>query len=267
MTTLEEVKSMQNQGIVEEQIVQALREKGRSYREIADALAQSRIKAAVEQPLEPEAGNYYPDTQSTEGMQQSIMTLPPAPIQTPQQQEPYQDNSPIIPQYQEQPLPVPMPQSESQQQYPQSQFSPQTQEQYPSSAYDASQQYAQSSSISQDIVSEIADQIVTEKFSEIKKHLEKVIDFRTSIDSKVESIDDRLKRIEKVIDTLQSSVLRKVGDYVTNVQDLKSELVETQKTFSKLLPERKHTQSQRHHNSQEHHPQNHPQSQHHEHKK
>ena len=258
MTTLEEVKSMQNQGIVEEQIVQALREKGRSYREIADALAQSRIKAAVEQPLEPEAGNYYPDTQSTEGMQQSIMTLPPAPIQTPQQQEPYQDNSPIIPQYQEQPLPVPMPQSESQpQQYPQSQFSPQTQEQYPSSAYDTSQQYSQSSSISPDIVSEIADQIVTEKFSEIKKHLEKVIDFRTSIDSKVESIDDRLKRIEKVIDTLQSSVLRKVGDYVTNVQDLKSELIETQKTFAKLLPEHK----------KPHLPQHHTQSQHHEHKK
>ena len=264
MTTLEEVKSMQNQGIVEEQIVQALREKGRSYREIADALAQSRIKAAVEQPLEPEAGNYYPDTQSTEGMQQSIMTLPPAPIQTPQQQEPYQDNSPIIPQYQEQPLPVPMPQSESQpQQYPQSQFSPQTQEQYPSSAYDTSQQYSQSSSISQDIVSEIADQIVTEKFSEIKKHLEKVIDFRTSIDSKVESIDDRLKRIEKVIDTLQSSVLRKVGDYVTNVQDLKSELIETQKTFAKLLPEHKKRHLPQHHTQSQHHEHN----QHHEHKK
>lgn len=266
MTTLEEVKSMQNQGIVEEQIVQALREKGRSYREIADALAQSRIKAAVEQPLEPEAGNYYPDTQSTEGMQQSIMTLPPAPTQTPQQQEPYQDNSPIISPSQEQQLPVPMPQSESQpQQYPQSQFSPQTQDQYPPSAYDTSQQYSQSSSISQDIVSEIADQIVTEKFSEIKKHLEKVIDFRTSIDSKVESIDDRLKRIEKVIDTLQSSVLRKVGDYVTNVQDLKSELIETQKTFAKLLPEHKsHHNAPQHHQEHHHNPQH---SQNHEHKK
>ena len=58
---------------------------------------------------------------------------------------------------------------------------------------------------------------------------------KTEIDARTESIEERLKRIEKIIDSLQVSVLRKVGDYVTNVDDIKKELIETQKTIGKVL--------------------------------
>ena len=95
------------------------------------------------------------------------------------------------------------------------------------------------SGISSDVITEISEQVVEEKLSETRKHLEKVIDFKTVIEAKTESLNERLKRMEKIIDTLQSSVLRKVGDYVTNVDDIKKELIETQKTFSKLVPKLK----------------------------
>jgi len=90
------------------------------------------------------------------------------------------------------------------------------------------QQY---SSMSSDTVSEIAEEVVAEKFFNIKKELEKVIEFRTEVQAKMEYLDERLKRIEKIIDRLQLSVLQKVGDYMTNVEDIKKELDEVQKTF------------------------------------
>jgi UDP-glucose 4-epimerase len=53
-------------------------------------------------------------------------------------------------------------------------------------------------------------------------------------DCPIEYIDERLSRIEKIIDRLQLSILQRVGEYVTNVEDIKKELVETQKSFKSL---------------------------------
>jgi hypothetical protein len=226
MTLSEEVRSLQQQGLSDEQIIQSMRDRNVSYREIADALAQSRIKAAVEDsPQDPNAysapspSGEFAGAHSTEGMQPSIMTAPnmgrpelaaPSPSQ----------NYPDTPAQQEYNAPYADPYSQYQ------------------------QPMMPSTGASPDMISEIADQIMTEKLGDIRKHLEKIIDMKTTFDSKVEYIDERLKKIEKVIDTLQTSVLRKVGDYVTNVADLKSELIETQKTFNKLLPSRNKPQAQ-----------------------
>ena len=92
----------------------------------------------------------------------------------------------------------------------------------------------------------------------IKTDLEKVIDFKTTIDSKIESIGDRLKRLEKIIDRLQLSVLQKVGDYITNVDEIKNELVEMEKSFKSL-----HTHHVSSSHPQSQHNQNKQQNQHH----
>jgi hypothetical protein len=83
MTLSEEVRSLQQQGLSDEQIIQSMRDRNVSYREIADALAQSRIKAAVEDsPQDPNAysapspSGEFAGAHSTEGMQPSIMTAP-----------------------------------------------------------------------------------------------------------------------------------------------------------------------------------------------
>jgi len=121
-----------------------------------------------------------------------------------------------------------------------------TQEEYgqyqgyePGYEYQPYESYEYQGGISPDTITEISEQVVSERISELRKHLEKVVDFKTTMEAKTESIEERLKRIEKIIDTLQSSVLRKVGDYVTNIEDIKKELIETQKSFTKLVPEMK----------------------------
>lgn len=229
MTLLEEVRGMQQQAMSDEQIVQAMRERGASYRDIADALAQTKIKAAVEQPdADPQAYGEAPAPTSPEGMQASLMgpSQDFQDSQQPQELAPPSPNQPYAPApSQDYPAYAPDSYGQTYQQYPQQNTSP-------------------------DLITEIAEQVMAEKLGEIRKQLEKIADMRTSVESRIEFLDDRLKKIEKTIDVLQSSVLRKVGDYVTNIQDIKTELIETQKTFAKLAGRKQNTP---HHNPNTHH--------------
>lgn len=224
MPTLDEVKKMQQQGFSESEIIKALREQGKSYKEISEALSQSKIRAAIEAPpvnfnnnqdfpQEPEipVPSPYENTLPDQTAETDLKDLPPL-----SQSEEYSDE-----QY-----------GKFQEQYPESD----TYNQDYQSEQPYNQRYEYQSPISTDTITEIAEQVMSEKLSDLRKALDKVLDFRTVTESKIESVDERLKRIEKIIDTLQSSVLKKVGDYITNVNDIKKELIETQKSFSKAIP-------------------------------
>src|SRR3989338_686884 len=93
--------------------------------------------------------------------------------------------------------------------------------------------------MSSDVISEVAEQIVTEKLSAMHDKLEQAIDFRNIADARISSLNERLIRIEKIIDRLQLSLLQKVGEYVNDVSELKGELSETQKSFKTLLSKKK----------------------------
>ena len=224
MSTLDEVKQMQIQGLPEDQIVKTLQDKGVPYKDISEALSQSRIKAAVEDPipnnqapLAPEAPiPNTPQTPGIPGMKQSLLQTEVPPDTSQETQEYVPTASSDYGAYAEQ---------------------------YPS--YDYSEG-AYGGGVSPDVITEISEQIVSEHMGELRKNYEKFVDFKISIETKTESLEERLKRIEQIINTLQTSVLRKVGDYVTNVSDIKRELIATQKSFTKLLPEikkgaKKHT--------------------------
>ncbi len=125
------------------------------------------------------------------------------------------------------------------------------------SGFDESSQYSPySSGISPETITEIAESVALEKISPITRKIEKIIDFKTTFEAKISSIDDRLKKIEKIIESLQLSILERVGKYVNDVSDLKKELIETQKTFSS-----KHNQHPQH--SQNPHPHSNPHQKHH----
>jgi len=245
MTALEEVKKMQEQGVGENEIIQSLQQNGMKYKEISEALAQSRIKAAIEEPttanLAPVAPVKVPSSEivppqknqlqigEMSEMQKSVLESPgEMPLAQPRQDQQMDSEEYIPPSQESSPPEGTMPMGE---------YSPQAPtegQQYEYPSYDPS-----IGGLSSDIITEISEQVVSERLSEIRKPLEKVIDFKTTIEAKTESIEERLKRIEKIIDVLQSSILRKVGDYVTNVDDIKKELIETQKSFSRLLPKLK----------------------------
>ena len=170
---------------------------------------QDSIKAAVISA---------PQESSEDGMHSSMMT-PSEAMQT-----------------QEESIPAPEPSGQSNEQQTYTEPYSQTGYQNNQPAYP---QYQQSYSMSPDTITEISEQVASEKLSQIKDELEKILDFRSTIESKISYLDERLKKIEKIIDRLQLSVLQKVGEYVNNVSDLKNEVVETQKSFKSLLDKHK----------------------------
>jgi hypothetical protein len=202
---------MQSQGMDEQSIIVAMQGKGVSYRDISDALSQSKIKAAVTGQYNENLDSGYIETNSTpqvqsEGMQASIM-------QNPQNQ--YEEQFPA--------------------------YDQNAHVQQPGQDYSRGNSDYIPASLSSDTITEISEQIVSEKLTDVRKKMEKIISSKNELDARTDSIEERLKRIEKIIDTLQTSVLRKVGDYVTNVDDIKKELVETQKTIGKVLSSKHHS--------------------------
>ncbi len=115
-------------------------------------------------------------------------------------------------------------------QFPEDNFEPQQQEQeiptqkpqqefYPQQDY---QNYSQTTDT--DTLIEIAGQVVEEKLKPVLKKLNEVNEFKVVSQLKLEHLENRLKRIEDVIDTIYSAVLNKVGAYGKDLENVKKEL-------------------------------------------
>lgn len=121
------------------------------------------------------------------------------------------------------PYPVPQAQPEAQPLYA-------DQQQY----QDPTQYAYNGGGVSGDTITEIAEQVVAEKMNRVENAFNQLSLFKGTSEAQLRSLDERLKRIENIIDKLQLSLLQRVGDYLTNVEDVKRELIETQKTVKSM---------------------------------
>jgi hypothetical protein len=168
-------------------------------------------------PTEYSAGN-----RGTEGMQPSMLV----------KGDQYQDGKEIPTEYSAAPS-----SGQDQGSYPQGMETSQVGGPGDAYAQDVYQQYQPyQEAMSSDVITEISEQVVSEKLSAMQDKLEKALDFRTIAETKISSLNERLRRIEQILDRLQLSILQKVGDYVNDVKDIKNELIETQRTFGKVVP-------------------------------
>ncbi len=207
MSVLEQVIKMRNQGIPEGQIVNDLSQGGISPREINDALRQAQIKNAVSSSME-----------GSDELQPSIMPEEetPTPI--------YENHGTYQPKVYE-------PQQEFA--IPQEEYVPQQQEQYyaPSAGYE---QYAPIG-MDTDTIMEISDQIFSDKIKKFQKQLDATSEAEIVLQTKIENILERLKKMETIMDKLQIAILEKVGSYGQNLEGIKKEMSMMQESFSKMI--------------------------------
>lgn len=211
MGILEQTIKMKEEGIPEEEIIDELSRQGISPREIDDTLKQAQIKYAV-------------SNQEGNEESQSSMAGVPSPDDT-YQPRGYgnQQEQGYIPQ-QEEYAPVP------QQEYPQIQ----EQQYYQPGGYE---QYSPAG-IDTDTIMEIADQIFSDKIKNIKKLLDATSEAAIILQTKMENISERVKKIEATIDKLQIAILEKVGSYGRNLEGIKKEMSMMQDSFSKMISPR-----------------------------
>src|SRR3972149_1942904 len=227
MGVLEQIMQMRNQGISDQEIVSQLEEQGINPRMINDALNQANIKSAV-----GGIGDVGAQMEYSEGV----------PLPQGGQEQGYQAKSEeyaddfYTPQ-------EGYSQAQAQQYAPGSSSGSGYQEIYPQE-----QGYAGTDA---DTMVEIAQQVCSEKIKKIQQQLEGMNEFRTLYQKKTDSISERLRRIESIIDRLQSTILEKVGSYGEGIESVKKELSMMQDTYGKIVgavAERHHApSSQTHH--------------------
>ncbi len=204
MATLDQVIKLQQEGKSNNEIMAQLQNKGISPSEINNAINQANIKNAVSPPEQPEQPQQQPEV--NQEMQPSIMPTPTAPTQ----QEYYE----------------PQPQQEQpQQEY----YTPQPQ------AYEGQDSYLQSGNYEAGTISEIAEQVAIEKLEEYKTKVGDLVSFKNQIQTEVENIDDRLKRMENSIGQIQQAVLGKIGEFGENYATIHKDLENLHGTVAKLM--------------------------------
>jgi DNA-binding transcriptional MerR regulator len=84
-------------------------------------------------------------------------------------------------------------------------------------------------------ITEIAQQVVSEKFKEYNQKTGDMAVFKTMIQDKVNIIEQRLKRIEDNFDKLQHAIIQKIGEFGENTNIIRRDLEGLHNTTSKLM--------------------------------
>ncbi|MBU2562267.1 MAG: hypothetical protein KKF68_01235 [Nanoarchaeota archaeon] len=229
MGVLDQITQMRNKGIPEEEIIQNLQETGISPKAINDALSQSRIKKAV-------------SGENEEEMQESIMDSAPSMPYSEPSSGGYTPSTEEIP---EEDIYYP----------PQQEEGGYAQDYYPEETYEG---YAPAIGADADTIIEISEQVFSEKIQKIQKQIEDFSEFRTLAQTRIESISERIKRIETTIDKLQINILEKIGFYGKDIGGIKKEMEMMQDSFGKIVnplldkTERKHASHTTHPTKKKH---------------
>lgn len=203
MGALDQIMQMKQAGLSEQEILNRLQEQGISPNSITDAFSQARIKDVVEGEREMQEDDF------------------------PERPSPFSSPAPEIyaPSAQEMPSPFYPPQESS---YSQPQ---EPEAYYPQEGYENSQ-----TGVGTDTIIEIAEQVYEEKIKKLSQQISNFKEFSAISETKFSNFENRLKRIESVIENLQIKILEKVGSYGEGLESIKKEMTMMQDSFSKTLP-------------------------------
>lgn len=235
MSTLEKVIDMKNRGNPETQIIQSLREQGISPREINEAISQSKIKNEIAgEPVFSKSAfgvNSSKNNSMAQSMRNNSSDSELHPSIMPSKQEDFSEFS----------TPVPQGQSMSNQpaqDYPVQVYKNSTRA-YPENVQETEQYaepyYQEYQPTDIETINDIAEQIVEEKNEKLKKQIASFTRFKEEIALEIEKINKRLERIENVFNEMQVAILRKIGQYGTDIKDMADEVHQTQESFSKII--------------------------------
>jgi hypothetical protein len=239
MGILEQVTTLKNQGLSEEEIISQMQEKGMSPKMINDALNQSKIKSAISPGEDLEASQIGRDSLMREeenrmrNIEQGLAPPSPTgrqPMYSPKTKEVSEKEMYAPPQ---QEFYTPQPQQEIYTPSPgQEYYAPQPQQEYyPQEGYE----YAPAETSDTDTLIEISEQVFSEKIKKLQKQVDEMSEFKNLAQTKIDHLAERLKKIETSLDRLQAAILEKVGSYGSGLDSIKKEMAMMQGSFGKMV--------------------------------
>ncbi|MBD3310819.1 hypothetical protein GF351_06395 [Candidatus Woesearchaeota archaeon] len=202
---VDQVISMRQQGLTNNQVIQNLQRAGYSQQQIFDAMNQADIKGGVEAspPSYGEEAPANPMQPPTSG--------PPAPSQPPPPPSgPPPQGPPSGPPTGPPPGPPPQPQRPS--------------------------QSAGSLSSTEEQIEQIAESIIDEKWTELVTNINKIISWKDKLESRMDAFDQKIDDLKADYDKLHEAVLGKIEQYDKNITNVGTEVKAMEKVFQKVLP-------------------------------
>ncbi len=197
------ILQLRQQGLSNSQIVQTLQQQGLRSNQIFDAM-----NSADMMPAGPVPGMSAPQQQAPmQNMQQQMQSLPGAGKVGTELQ-----------------MPPPMVGPSSQSGMPQ-----QIGMQNNDSSIDIT-------SADTEKIEEIVEAIVEEKWTELIKNVNKIIEWKEKTESRLVKIETEFDNLKHGFDNLHQGVLGKIGDYEHGLQEIGTDIKALEKVFQKILP-------------------------------
>lgn len=85
-------------------------------------------------------------------------------------------------------------------------------------------------------IEEIAEAIIDEKWKELTKNIDKIIEWKDKTETRMTEIERTFDEMKKSFESLHNAILGKVSEYDQNIVNLGAEIKAMEKVFQKLLP-------------------------------
>jgi hypothetical protein len=85
-------------------------------------------------------------------------------------------------------------------------------------------------------VERVAEAIIEEKWNELTKHINKIIDWKDKTESRVTRMEQQFNDLRTSFESLHQALLGKVNEYDQNIVNLGVEIKAMEKVFQKILP-------------------------------
>ncbi len=83
---------------------------------------------------------------------------------------------------------------------------------------------------------ELAESIIEEKWNELMKNVNKIIEWKNQMDSRFVQVEQRFNDLQHNFDELHKALIAKVNEYDQNILNVGSQVKAMEKVFSKVLP-------------------------------
>ena len=92
------------------------------------------------------------------------------------------------------------------------------------------------SSIDVNKIEEIAESIIEDKWNELVEHVNRIIEWKSSMELKLASTDEQIKGLKSDFDTLHKAILGKITDTDSVMREVSTDVKALEQVFKKILP-------------------------------
>jgi|TARA_Y100000310_G_scaffold339022_1_gene430371 DNA-binding transcriptional MerR regulator len=91
-------------------------------------------------------------------------------------------------------------------------------------------------SVDRETIEEVAESIIDEKWEEISKNINKIVEWKSATETKIIKLDQQFKDLKAEFENLHKALISKVNEYDQNILNVGTEIKAMEKVFQKVLP-------------------------------